>query len=295
MSTLGQNTSVKINNLRTIFGVILIVVGGVLFLDRYLKTGWLSLVILPAVGLFLYLWGIRLRHVGIIIAGGLITGFGVGTISAWGPSIQLGSDAGFWVAQIQRPLVVQIGMLALFGGIGWFVVVLTTTAISQNPIWWGLIPAGILGGLGACLLFTPVRWVDLVLYLAAGTGVPLLFWGLTSRLLGLIIPGCLLPTIGAGIYTAWKTPAIGNSLVQTGIMLIWFALGWILITMGGRITRHQYLWWPLIPGGILAMVGMGLYIGGDPKHALGFIGNTGSIALVIFGLYLLLMRKGIHH
>jgi hypothetical protein len=42
-------------------------------------------------------------------------------------------------------------------------------------------------------------------------------------------------------------------------------------------------------------VGTGLYIGGDPTRALGFIGNTGSIALMIFGLYLLLMRKGIHH
>lgn len=230
-----------------------------------------------------------------ILAGGLLSGFGAGTISAWGSSIQPGSSMGFWITQLQHPLAYQIGTLSLFTGIGWLVVVLTTSAINLTPIWWGLIPAGILGSLGACLLFSPVRWVDLVLYLAAGTGLPMLFWGLTSRLFGLVIPGCLLPTIGAGIYTAWKTPAIGNSLVQTGVMLVWFALGWVLITMGGRITMHRYIWWPLIPGGILAMVGMGLYIGGDPKHALGFIGNTGSIALVIFGLYLLLMRKSIHH
>ena len=43
------------------------------------------------------------------------------------------------------------------------------------------------------------------------------------------------------------------------------------------------------------MVGWGLYIGGDSDNALGFISNTGGIALMIFGLYLLLMRKGIHH
>jgi len=295
MRTLGQQTSVKLNNLRTIFGILLIAVGGILFLDRFLKTGWLSLMILPAVGMFLYLWGIKMRNVGIILSGGLIGGFGAGTVSAWGASIQFGSDGGFWVAHLQHPFVVQIGLLSLFTGIGWIVVVMTTAAIAQKPIWWGLIPAGVLGGLGACLLFTPMRWMDLVLYLALGTGVPLLFWGLTSRLFGLIIPGCLISTIGAGIYSAWKTPAVGNSLVQTGIMLIWFALGWVLITTGARVIRQQYVWWPLIPGGILAMVGMGLYIGGDPKHALGFIGNTGSIALVIFGLYLLLMRKGIHH
>jgi hypothetical protein len=78
-------------------------------------------------------------------------------------------------------------------------------------------------------------------------------------------------------------------------MLSWFAFGWALITACARMITHKYIWWPLIPGGILIMVGMGLYIGGDPRNALGFIGNTGSIALMIFGLYLLLMRKSIHH
>jgi hypothetical protein len=69
----------------------------------------------------------------------------------------------------------------------------------------------------------------------------------------------------------------------------------LLITIAARRVTHKAVWWPLIPGGILAVVGTGLYIGGDPTHAMGFIGNTGSIALMIFGLYLLLMRKGIHH
>jgi len=26
-----------------------------------------------------------------------------------------------------------------------------------------------------------------------------------------------------------------------------------------------------------------------------FIGNTGSVGLILFGIYLLLLRKGIHH
>jgi hypothetical protein len=43
------------------------------------------------------------------------------------------------------------------------------------------------------------------------------------------------------------------------------------------------------------MVGWGLYIGGDPENATAFIANTGSVGLIIFGLYLLLLRKGIHH
>jgi hypothetical protein len=42
------------------------------------------------------------------------------------------------------------------------------------------------------------------------------------------------------------------------------------------------------------MVGWGLYIGGNPGNALSFIGNTGSIGLIVFGIYLLLMRRGFH-
>jgi hypothetical protein len=123
----------------------------------------------------------------------------------------------------------------------------------------------------------------------------LLFWGMAARLFGLVIPGCLVVAIAPGIYFAWSSPITGNPLVYTGIMLVWFAFGWGLITLCGRLIIHHFIWWPLIPGGILAMVGCGLYIGGDPGNALNFISNTGSIALVIFGLYLILMRKGIHH
>ncbi len=282
-------------NIRTIMGLTLIVAGGVLFLDRYLKTGWLSLSILPAIGLFLYLWGIRLRQVGMILSGGLLGGFGAGCIKAWGPAVQMGAPISVDSGNIIQLLTSQMGLLSLYTGIGWFVVVVTTIAVAQKSTWWGLIPGGVMVALGACLLFTPLRWSDFVLYLSLGTGLPLLFWGLVSRLFGLIIPGCLLVTIGPGIYVAWQANNGENALVQTGIMLIWFALGWVLISAGGRVILQKSTWWPLIPGSILAVAGMGMYIGGDPSNALGFIGNTGSIALMIFGLYLLLMRKGIHH
>ncbi|NTU75709.1 MAG: hypothetical protein HGA86_06275 [Anaerolineaceae bacterium] len=66
-----------------------------------------------------------------------------------------------------------------------------------------------------------------------------------------------------------------------------------MITLFSKFITNKIIWWPLIPGGILAMVGWGLYIGGDPDNAASFIGNTGSIALVLVGAYLLLLRRGI--
>ncbi len=291
MDTIEHSNQVKIHNFRTVAGLLLILVGGILFLDRYLKTGWLSLLVLPAVGLFLYLWGVRRHHSGLILAGGLIAGFGMGSMAAWGSAVRIGVPAGVSPYLFWR----QLGLLALYTGAGWGIVIVTFTLLKLRPIWWALVPGGVLAGLGYCLVFTPLRLVDFVLCVTLGVGVPLLLWGEITRLFGLVIPGCLLLGIGPGIYLAWRTPTAGNGLTQTGIMLVWFSLGWILITIAEKRISHQYIWWPLIPGGILAMVGTGLYIGGDPGHALGFIGNTGSIALMIFGLYLLLMRKGIHH
>jgi hypothetical protein len=109
----------------------------------------------------------------------------------------------------------------------------------------------------------------------------------------LIIPGCLLVGIGPGVSIAWTGISGINPLANTGTMLVWIAFGWGLITLFSKAVIEKFVWWPLIPGGILAMVGAGLYIGGNPGNAVNFIGNTGSIVMIIFGLYLLLMRRGI--
>jgi hypothetical protein len=203
-----------------------------------------------------------------------------------------------WVVAQRNPqagLTWQAGSLLLFFGLGWVMVTAGTRYFSNRTDWWALIPACVLGGLGITLLISELRWMDLALSLAIGVAIPLLIWGLAERKVGLIIPGSLLVGIGPGLFHAWGVIATGNGLVSTGIMLVWFSLGWFLILVFTRMVKQQVAWWPLIPGGILGVVGTGLYIGGDPSNALGFIGNTGSIGLMIFGLYLLLMRKGIHH
>jgi hypothetical protein len=296
MDTTENSHPVKLHNFRTVSGILLLLAGGMLFLDRFLKTGWLSLAVLPAVGVFLYLWGIRRHHNGLIIAGGLVAAAGLGGIGAWGQAIRLDFLGPITLGvSSPHPLWSQVGLITLYTGIGWGVILITTFVITSRPIWWALIPGGIFGALGSCLLFSPKSWVDFVFYIALGIGLPLLLWGVISHLVGLIIPGCLLLGIGPGMYLAWRAPIPGNSLTQTGIMLVCFALGWFAISIVTRQIVQKSHWWALIPGGILAVVGTGLYIGGDPTHAMGFIGNTGSIALMIFGLYLLLMRKGIHH
>jgi hypothetical protein len=271
--------------LRNLAGFLLLGGGIILYLDQRLQTGWLTLLVLPAVGLTSLLEGLRYRRMPLTVIGGILTGLGICIFFVLSSIITL-------------PVAVRVGAGLVAFAIAWASLIPLSVSRAQYPFWWALLPTGAIGALGACFLLSPLRLLDFVLYLGLGIGLALLAWGLITHLVGLIIPGCLVPTIAAGVFSAWAdAPALatnsGYALTQTGTMLVWFAFGWILITIVSRMSHEKLIWWPLIPGGILAMVGWGLYIGGNPGNALSFISNTGSVALIIFGAYLLLLRKGI--
>jgi hypothetical protein len=133
------------------------------------------------------------------------------------------------------------------------------------------------------------------MYLSIPIGLTFVTWGLYRKNIGLVIPGLLISTIAIGVYMGWSGPEQPEGLRGTGTMLVWFSLGWILITVFSRIIKKKFRWWPLIPGGVLLMVGSGLYIGGNPGNTLGFLGNTGSIGLILFGIYLILLKFGMNN
>lgn len=168
--------------------------------------------------------------------------------------------------------------------------------VNKKSIYAWIFPTSItLISIGISFLFTEYRLLDFIFWIGLGLGIALLISGVYWKLFGLVIPGCLLIGSISGVYFGWVDSTGKNALMQTGIMLVWIALGWGLVTIFARVQTFKFVWWPLIPGGIIAMVGWGLYIGGNPRSAVGFIGNTGSIGLLIFGIYILLLRRGIHH
>jgi hypothetical protein len=260
-------------------GVVLVTVGVILFIDQYLKTGWLSLMILPVSGLILLIWGILSRKLGLIIPGSILFSLGIGGFLSLSHVLQL-------------EIKIRVGLLLVIFSLGWVMISIFSYLFAEKIYWWPLVPSSLLFGFGVCFL---VSWqaFNFVLFPTIGLGLAFLIWGFGSQLIGLVIPGSILLGIGPGIYFAWKEPAIGNGLTQSGIMLVCFAIGWGLITIFSRILVDKFIWWPLIPGGILAMTGWGLYIGGNPQNALSFIGNTTSVGLILFGLYLMLWRSGI--
>jgi len=263
----------------SLFGLMLIIAGVLFILDLQLKTHWLTFSIPTILGLVLLIYGFLSAKKGWLIGGALVTGLGMGLF--------------FALQQIHTiPLVARFGYLILFFAVSWLIVFIILRVFYQTVAWWALLCAAIFGAMAYSLLYSPMTIFDFTLSLALAIGIVFLLWGWTRKLLGLIIPGCILITTGPGITFAWNRVTSPQGLIETGVMLVWFAFGWLLITVFSRMVFKKFVWWPLIPGGVMAMVGWGLYIGGNPGNALGFVGNSGSIGLIIFGVYLLLLRFG---
>lgn len=199
----------------------------------------------------------------------------------------------FYINQGEK-FTLNLGFALISLCVGLIAINLLSYLLRKKIIFW-FFPVFIMIFSAALLLISnSFRLIDFVFTLGVGLGVSLLGCGLYWKLFGLVIPGSILIGSCAGVYFAWAQPFAKNALVQTGVMLVWMALGWGLVTIFSRVRTYKFLWWPLIPGGVFAMVGWGLYIGGNPGNALPFIGNTGSIGLLIFGIYILLLRRGIH-
>jgi len=267
--------------LASVAGLALIATGLVIMGEQIVRTGWLLPVALPLIWAAFFASLIRQQRLSMILPGSLILSGGIGVLLA------LTAFQGAGWSQ-------QLGIALLIFSLGWLLIAGVTHFVGEKTALWALIPAGGIFSVGANFFWGDLSLLSFVLFLSVGFGLVLLLTGIFTRLMGLILAGALLATTGAGVYFGWNRSAGPNALAQTGIMLAWFSLGWILLTVIYRALFHKFMWWPLIPGGILAMVGWGLYIGGNPGNALSFIGNTGSIGLIVFGIYLLLMRRGFH-
>ena len=267
---------------RLVVGAIFCISGGMVLADQVLHLHWLTFLSPLCAGLVLLGAGSFSRQRRYFIGGSIVTGLGIGLYLA-----VLGYPG---IGLFQRIGVSLIGL-----GFGFVGVTVLGWGAYRKVAWWPLLVAIPIGAVGYTLSYTGAGFLDFVFFVITGTGLALLGVGVYKKYIGLIIPGCLLVGIGPGVTLAWSHWAVPNPLAQTGVMLVWFALSWGLITLFSRIVFEKFVWWPLIPGGILGMVGWGLYIGGNPGNAVSFIGNTGSIVMIIFGLYLLLMRRGIRH
>ncbi len=122
-------------------------------------------------------------------------------------------------------------------------------------------------------------------------GLIFLLWGIIVREVGLLIPGGILGGIGLGIYLNQGPFSYLEDTGEAGLFLLSFALGWALITLLSAFISDRVHWWPLIPGGVLAVIGGALMAGGLALEVLSWIGRFWPLGLVAVGLYLIIKRR----
>jgi len=112
-----------------------------------------------------------------------------------------------------------------------------------------LIPGLVLIVLGIAFLLTQYFEFGPALFLILLGLVFLVPYALT-RSYGLLIPGCILAGVGLGLL--FDRPPLGTAIaVPLGL-----GLGFIAIFVLQLIVARQSHWWPLIPGGLLVLVGI---------------------------------------
>jgi hypothetical protein len=261
-------------------GIALVIGGILLFIDQKIKTGWIPISLPVVVGMVIVAYGFYLKNSGWLIAGFVISGLSGALFLIFQPFVNL----------LENQLL-ALGLA--FFALNWMALFLSIGIIQRKLHWWTIFIISVAAALAAVFLFGDTTLLVFMLAISIALGFSFILWGVAKKNIGLMIPGLLISSIGIGVFNGWRSGGDINGLRDTGIMLVWFSLGWILITVISRLLKKEFIWWPLIPGGILAMVGSGLFIGGNPENAAGFLQNTGSIALVLLGIYLILLKFGL--
>ena len=103
-----------------------------------------------------------------------------------------------------------------------------------------------------------------------------------TRQYGYLVPGGIMTGLGGGLIVSTSVDLTDE---QTGgVIVLGLGLGFAAIWVIGSIARvAENHWWPLIPGGVLALIGALLLIGGQAVNLLDYWG----LAIVALGLLVL--------
>lgn len=122
-------------------------------------------------------------------------------------------------------------------------------------------------------------------------GLSLLIWGIGAHHEGLLTSGSVVSGLGVGVLLIEHVLASLTAEARGGIFLLAVAGGWAAISPLTALLRLGARWWPLLPAGVLALVGVALLLGGAVAATLALIGQLWPAVLVIAGLVVLLRRE----
>lgn len=115
--------------------------------------------------------------------------------------------------------------------------------------------------------------------------------GIFTRNPGYMIPGGIVGGIALGTLLITGPLANLGEQREGGVFMLAFALGWGLITLLTAVFTPQTHRWPLIPGGIMALIGLGLLLDGIGLTILNILGKAWPLALIIGGVLVLYGQK----
>jgi hypothetical protein len=104
-----------------------------------------------------------------------------------------------------------------------------------------------------------------------------------TRQYGYLIPGGIMTGLGAGLIAS-ESLTLTSDEGTAGVIVLGLGLGFLSIwVIGALVHVAQHHWWPIIPGGILVLVGGALLIGDQAVQLLDYWG----VVLVALGLVVL--------
>ncbi|MBL8160990.1 MAG: hypothetical protein JNJ61_03325 [Anaerolineae bacterium] len=121
-------------------------------------------------------------------------------------------------------------------------------------------------------------------------GVVFLAYGLYAWRFGFTIPGCIITGTGIGVFVSQRLVDPSGE-VEGGIIVLGLAAGFIAISILSYLFKQKNSWWPLIPGGILGVVGAMLTINTPASlDLLEQVGRFWPLILLVIGVWILLDR-----
>jgi hypothetical protein len=116
-----------------------------------------------------------------------------------------------------------------------------------------------------------------------GLGIALLAYGLYTREYGFVVPGSIVTGLGLGILLAVNVLTLEGT-GTAGVILLGLASGFLAISVFSPYVGQPFFSWPIIPAGIIGLIGMMLLVGGVMLDVLAFVGNIRPLFLVAAGL-----------
>jgi hypothetical protein len=152
---------------------------------------------------------------------------------------------------------------------------------------------GFLGGAFMIILgvfFLAGQWLpDMAWLTLPAIASLLLAWGIITRAAGPLIPAGILSGIALGAFLNSFYPDGDDT--GGGVFLLGFAAGWLLIPLLTRVFAEETHWWPLIPAGIMGLIGLSIFMGGFMMTVLAWVGQLWPLVLIVIGAYMLYQQS----